>query len=193
MTEKKPNLDSFSCPVPKSDYTNVQLSHGSGGKLSRDLVNELFVEAFDNPILRELDDQAKLTVGEQRLAFTTDSYVVDPLFFPGGDIGELAVNGTVNDLAMSGARPLYLSAGFIIEEGLSFDDLCRVVLSMGRAAEQAGVQIVTGDTKVVNHGKADRLFINTAGIGLIEHSFTIGANNLQPGDVLIVSGTIADH
>ena len=158
----------LACPMPITQRKNVIMGHGSGGKLTAQLVHDLFLPAFDNPYLRKLDDQAILTAGSSRLAFTTDSFVVTPLFFPGGDIGELAVNGTVNDLAMSGARPLFLSAAFILEEGLPLEDLSRVVDSMARAARAAGVSIVTGDTKVVNKGSADKLFVITSGVGLIE-------------------------
>lgn len=183
----------ISCPLPITTHTTIQLSHGSGGKMMNDLIARLFVETFDNPILRRRDDQATLEINGQRLTFSTDSFVVDPLFFPGGNIGELAVNGTVNDLCMNGARPLYLSTGFIIEEGLPVADLEKIVHSMQRAAQKAGVQIVTGDTKVVNRGKGDKLFINTAGIGIIEHKYRIGVDNLQPGDRVIINGAIGNH
>jgi hydrogenase expression/formation protein HypE len=169
------------------------MGHGSGGRLSAQLVRELFLPAFDNAALRKLDDQAVLDAGGSRIAFTTDSYVVTPIFFPGGDIGELAVNGTVNDLAMSGARPLALSAAFILEEGLDMQDLARVVESVSRAAARAGVPVVTGDTKVVNRGSADRLFITTAGIGIVPAGVEISASNARPGDAVLLSGTIADH
>ncbi|MFQ5638189.1 MAG: hydrogenase expression/formation protein HypE [bacterium] len=181
------------CPLPITDHETVQLSHGSGGKMMNQLIDRLFLWAFDNDELGKLDDQAVLEVHGQRLAFSTDSYVIDPIFFPGGDIGELAVNGTVNDICMCGAQPLYLSVGFIIEEGFPLADLKRVVLSMRAAAARAGVAVVTGDTKVVNKGKGDKLFINTAGIGVVEHDYVISSQNLQPGDVLLVSGSIADH
>ncbi len=183
----------LACPMPITQRKNVIMGHGSGGKLTAQLVHDLFLPAFDNPYLRKLDDQAILTAGSSRLAFTTDSFVVTPLFFPGGDIGELAVNGTVNDLAMSGARPLFLSAAFILEEGLPLEDLSRVVDSMARAARAAGVSIVTGDTKVVNKGSADKLFVITSGIGLIEGDSAISASNARPGDAVIVSGSIGDH
>jgi hydrogenase expression/formation protein HypE len=183
----------LSCPVPISDRKNIVMGHGSGGKLSAQLVRELFLPAFDNEYLRKLDDQAVFQAGSARLAFSTDSFVVTPLFFPGGNIGELAVNGTVNDLAMSGARPLFLSAAFIMEEGLAVEELSRVVDSMGRAARQAGVAIVTGDTKVVNKGSADKLFITTSGVGLVPDGVSISASNVRPGDDIIVSGSIADH
>src|SRR5262245_6893557 len=155
-----------SCPMPIQDTTEVQLGHGSGGKLTADLIEKLFLPAFRNPYLDKRDDQAVLEVNGARLAFTTDSFVVTPLFFPGGDIGKLAVNGTVNDLAMSGARPLYLSAAFILEEGLPLSDLQGIIRSMQEACETAGVLLVTGDTKVVHRGSADQVFINTSGIGI---------------------------
>lgn len=179
----------------------ILLAHGSGGKLSQDLVESLFLHHFDNPTLLMLDDSAVLPVpgpqspmpGSTRLALSTDSYVVSPLFFPGGDIGKLAVCGTVNDLSMSGAVPLWLTAGYIIEEGLPLAELERVVTSMAVTAEMAGVQIVTGDTKVVDRGCADKLFINTAGVGLVPPGVEISGNRAQPGDAVILSGTIGDH
>jgi hydrogenase expression/formation protein HypE len=171
----------------------ITLAHGAGGKATHTLIDAVFLEAFRNPLLEPLEDQAVFTIGGARLAFTTDSYVVRPLFFPGGDIGELAVNGTVNDLAMSGARPRYLSAGFIIEEGMPTADLIRIAESMARAAEAAGVQIVTGDTKVVERGKADGCYINTAGVGVITHDLVLGAGQARPDDVVLVSGPIGDH
>jgi hydrogenase expression/formation protein HypE len=178
----------------------IVLAHGSGGKLSHDLVEQLFARHFDNPPLLKLDDSAVLDLpgprtpaGLPRLALTTDSYVVSPLFFPGGDIGKLAVCGTVNDLSMSGARPLWLSAGFIVEEGLALADLERIVVSMAATARQAGVQIVAGDTKVVDRGSADRLFINTAGVGLVPVGVEIGGDRAQPGDLVLLNGTIGDH
>ncbi len=171
----------------------IQMGHGSGGKMSHDLIHNLFLSAFNNPCLNKLDDQAVLEIDGRRLAFSTDSYVVDPIFFPGGDIGELAVNGTINDVCMCGARPLFLSAGFIIEEGFSMKDLKKITESMQRAAKQAGAAIVTGDTKVVDKGKGDKVFINTSGIGIIEHSLDLSAGNIRPGDILLVSGSIGDH
>lgn len=171
----------------------VTMAHGAGGKATHTLVEAIFLEAFRNPLLERLEDQAVFSVDGCRLAFTTDSYVVSPLFFPGGDIGELAVNGTVNDLAMSGATPLYLSAGVILEEGFPVADLTAVANSMARAAEAAGVRIVTGDTKVVERGKADGCYINTAGVGVVEHSYTLGADQARPGDAVLVSGPIGDH
>ena len=182
-----------SCPSPFQDSTEVLLGHGSGGKLTADLIEQLFLPAFRNPYLEKLDDQAVVAVDGVRLAFTTDSYVVTPIFFPGGDIGQLAVHGTVNDLAMSGARPLYLSAAFILEEGLPLADLACIVASMRDACATAGVVLVTGDTKVVNRGSGDRIFINTSGVGRIEHTRVISADQVRAGDRVILSGTIADH
>jgi hydrogenase expression/formation protein HypE len=174
---------------------NITLAHGSGGRAMHELVEGLFLEYFRNPMLESLEDQAifEVTGSPARLAFTTDSYVVDPIFFPGGDIGKLAISGTVNDLAMSGARPLYLSAGFILEEGLPLNDLRRILESMRAAALEAGVEIVTGDTKVVQKGGADKIFINTAGIGIIESGVRISASRASAGDKVILSGTVGDH
>jgi hydrogenase expression/formation protein HypE len=174
---------------------HITLSHGSGGKASHNLIEGIFAPAFSNPLLDMMDDAATFALGNDhlRLAFTTDTYVVNPLFFPGGDIGKLAVHGTVNDLAVAGAQPLYLSAGFILEEGFSIADLRRVVASMAQASHDAGVTIVTGDTKVVQRGKADGIFINTAGVGLVRISSPIGQNQLQPGDKVLLSGPIGDH
>ena len=171
----------------------ITLAYGSGGKATHSLVEAVFLPAFANPGLEPLEDQARLAAGSTRLAFTTDSYVVSPLFFPGGDIGDLAVNGTVNDLAVAGAHPRWLSAGFILEEGFPVADLERIVASMSRAAAAAGVEIVTGDTKVVERGKADGCYINTAGVGVIDHSFELGASLARPGDRVLVSGPIGDH
>lgn len=182
-----------SCPIPIYEHKQIVLGHGSGGKLTADLIDKIFLPAFNNPILDKLDDQAVLTINGSRLAFTTDSFVVTPIFFPGGDIGKLAVHGTVNDLAMSGARPLYLSAAFILEEGLPVDDLRRIVESMRVAAAEAGVQFVTGDTKVVDRGKGDQIFINTTGIGVIENGISISADRARPGDVILLSGYLGDH
>jgi len=184
---------SLSCPVPASQYPHVLLAHGGGGRLMQQLIEQVFIPAFANPWLGERHDGAVLEVGGQRLAFTTDSYVVRPLFFPGGDIGTLAVNGTVNDLAMCGARPRWLSAGFILEEGLPMETLRRVVQSMRLAAAVAGVQLVTGDTKVVDKGKGDGLFINTAGIGVIEHPVRIGPRQVRPGDAVLLNGDLGRH
>ena len=171
----------------------ILLDHGSGGRASRKLVEEVLLPALHNDILARMDDSAELHVNGTRLAFTTDSFVVDPIFFPGGDIGKLAVNGTINDLAMSGARPIALSSALILEEGLPIADLERVVASMAQAAREAGVPIVTGDTKVVARGAADKLFINTAGIGVIPPGIQVSGHNGQPGDTVIVSGPIAEH
>jgi hydrogenase expression/formation protein HypE len=182
-----------SCPLPVLHHDQIVLGHGSGGKLSAQLIESVFLPAFSNPLLDRLDDQAVLQINGSRLAFTTDSFVVTPIFFPGGDIGRLAVNGTVNDLAMSGARPLYLAAAFILEEGLATDDLRRIVESMRIEAANAGVQLVTGDTKVVNRGKGDKIFVCTTGIGLIDKPVNISASAAQPGDKIILSGYIGDH
>ncbi len=181
-----------------SRENTITLAHGAGGKAMRDLIDQVFVEGFGSPELAALEDQARfdlaaLAANGDRLAMTTDSYVVDPLFFPGGDIGKLAVTGTVNDLAVGGARPLYLSCGMIIEEGLPVATLERVVASMKATADDAGVRIVTGDTKVVHKGAADKLFINTAGVGVIPAGIDIQAGNARPGDVVIVNGFIGDH
>jgi hydrogenase expression/formation protein HypE len=183
----------LSCPIPIQQYPTVLLAHGGGGKLMHQLIEQMFVPTFGNSTLNVRQDAAAIALNGQKLAFTTDSYVVRPLFFPGGDIGSLAVNGTVNDLAMVGARPLYLSVGFILEEGLPMETLWQVVQSMQQAAEAAHVQIVTGDTKVVDRGKGDGIFINTAGIGVIEHSQTIAPQSVQPGDVLLLNGDIGRH
>jgi hydrogenase expression/formation protein HypE len=174
------------------------MAHGGGGKAMRDLIEDVFLRGFDNPLLAPLEDQAVVSLSElaeygDRLAFTTDTYVVDPLFFPGGDIGTLAVAGTVNDLAVSGAKPLYLSCGMVLEEGLPLETLRRVVVSMKRVADEAGVFIVTGDTKVVERGAADKLFINTAGVGVVPRGVSISARNARPGDAVIVNGTLGDH
>jgi hydrogenase expression/formation protein HypE len=171
----------------------VTLAHGAGGKATHDLVEALFLEALGNAELNALGDSAVLTAPPGRLAFTTDGYVVRPLFFPGGDIGELAVNGTVNDLAVSGARPLWLSAGFVLEEGLAVADLRRVVGSMAAAAQRAGVEVVAGDTKVVERGKADGLYVTTAGVGVLTHDVVLAPQRVRPGDRVLLSGSIADH
>jgi hydrogenase expression/formation protein HypE len=178
---------------PKLKDELVTLAHGAGGKASRVLVEALFLEELGNPQLAPLADAALLEANGTRLAFSTDSFVVKPLFFPGGDIGELAVNGTVNDLAMAGARPLSLSAGFILEEGFPVADLRRVAASMGRAAERAGVAVATGDTKVVERGKGDGVYVNTAGVGIVDPRAQLGAERVRPGDRVLVSGALADH
>ena len=173
----------------------ITLSHGSGGKSTHNLIEGVFAPAFSNPFLDAMDDAATFGIQEtgQRVAFTTDTYVVSPLFFPGGDIGKLAVHGTINDLAMAGAVPLYLSAGFILEEGFPISDLRRIVESMAKAAREAGVAIVTGDTKVVQRGKADGIFINTAGVGIVHANWLLGQSHLQPGDKVLLSGSVGDH
>ena len=183
----------LSCPIPINEYPMVLMAHGGGGKLMHDLLEKMIVPAFKNPVLETKHDSAVLEIGDQKIAFTTDSYVVHPLFFPGGDIGTLAIYGTVNDLAMSGARPMFLSVGFIIEEGLPMETLWRVVRSMEHAARKAGVILVTGDTKVVDNGKGDGIFINTAGIGIIEHEFVIAPSSVSLGDHIILNGDIGRH
>ena len=183
----------LACPIPLTSSDQVLLAHGSGGKLSAELTAQVFLPAFQNPALARLDDQAIVQLNGCRVAFTTDSFVVKPLFFPGGDIGSLAVHGTVNDLAMGGARPLYLSAGFIIEEGLPLETLRRVVESLRNAAAAAGVQVVTGDTKVVEKGSADGLFINTSGIGIVPEGVNLSADQARPGDRILLSGAIGEH
>lgn len=181
------------CPVPIPAQESVLLGHGSGGKLSGEMLRNILLPAFQNPILDRLDDQAIVEVNGCRLAFTTDSFVVKPLFFPGGDIGTLAVNGTVNDLAMGGAKPLFLSLALILEEGFSIDTLRQVVESIRVAAAIAGVAVVTGDTKVVEKGSGDGLFVNTSGIGLVSGNVRLSADRARPGDVVLLSGTIGDH
>jgi hydrogenase expression/formation protein HypE len=182
----------------KSASATITMAHGGGGRAMRGLIEKILLPAFDNPLLATLEDQARISIAElaaqgDRLAFTTDSYVVTPLEFPGGDIGKLAVCGTVNDLAVSGARPLYLSCGLVLEEGLQMNVLTRMVQSMARAAQEAGVAIVTGDTKVVERGAADRMFINTAGIGVVPAGVNLAANRAVPGDAVIINGTLGDH
>jgi hydrogenase expression/formation protein HypE len=186
-------VNGFACPVPLSQYPRVLLAHGGGGRLTHQLIEQMFLPAFDNAPLAARHDGARLDVQGARLAFTTDSYVVHPLFFPGGDIGALAVNGTVNDLSMCGARPLYLSAGFILEEGVDMETVWRVVSSMRKAADAAGVILVTGDTKVVDRGKGDQLYVNTAGIGVVEHERNIGPSSVRAGDAVLVSGDLGRH
>jgi hydrogenase expression/formation protein HypE len=181
------------CPLPISDYPRVVLAHGGGGKLSKQLVDTLFLGAYGNDVLAVLHDGAVLDVPAGRIAFSTDSFVIDPPFFPGGNIGSLAVHGTVNDLAMCGARPIGLSAGYILEEGFPMEDLWRIATAMRDAALQAGVPIVTGDTKVVDRGKGDGVFINTTGVGIIPEGVHIAPTRARPGDVIIVSGQLATH
>ncbi|MEJ5223341.1 MAG: hydrogenase expression/formation protein HypE, partial [Anaerolineales bacterium] len=192
MTEEL-DFEGYTCPVPIQPRDTVVLGHGSGGKLSHDLVSRLFLPDLGKAAPRALDDAAVLTVGGERLALTTDSHVVSPLFFPGGDIGRLAVCGTVNDLAMVGAQPMALTCGFVIEEGLDFATLQRVVQSMRDAAAEAGVYIAAGDTKVVQKGGADKLFINTSGVGRVPPGVNVSGANARVGDVVIVSGTLGDH
>ena len=184
--------EKFSCPLPVMEHDTVQLAHGSGGRLSQELVQKVFLPRLGNKTLGLLEDQAVLSLSPGRLAVSTDSFVVDPLFFPGGDIGDLAVNGTVNDVCMCGAVPQYLTAAFIIEEGLPMETLHRVLISMERAAKKAGVEVVAGDTKVVDRGSCDKLFINTTGIGLL-NGRRLSAAGLRAGDKLILSGTVGDH
>jgi hydrogenase expression/formation protein HypE len=191
-TPRNPGF-TLSCPFPIQNHPTVLLAHGGGGKLMHQLIGKMFLPAFRNPLLESQHDASVFQAGTQRLALTTDSYVVHPLFFPGGDLGSLAIHGTVNDLAMAGARPLYLSAAFIIEEGLPMETLWRIVSSMRQAAQQAGVQVITGDTKVVDKGKGDGLFINTAGVGVLEHSLKIAPRSVQPGDVILVNGDLGRH
>ena len=193
-----PDFTRFICPAALRDRPQIVIGHGGGGALSRDLIEHVFLPAFGNPVLERLGDSSVLEVpgllaGGGRLAFSTDSYVVRPLVFPGGSIGDLAVHGTVNDLAMSGAQPLYLSAGFILEEGLPITELVGIVNRMAAAARAAGVDIVTGDTKVVERGHGDGVYINTAGIGVVPPGIDLGPHQIRPGDALLVSGTLGDH
>src|SRR5436305_11387584 len=188
------------CPLPSSQYDRILLGHGSGGRLTADLIQRIFVPGFGNDVLAALEDQATVSLNGKnngakgpRVAFTTDSFVVRPLFFPGGDIGKLAVHGTVNDLAVGGAVPQFLAAAFILEEGLALDDLKRIVASMREACDAAGVALVTGDTKVVDRGKGDQVFITTTGIGLVPEGRHLSIRNARPGDRILVSGTIGDH
>jgi len=188
-----PDFSNWTCPLPLADYPAIVMGHGGGGKLGNELVEHLFLPAFRNPELENLGDAAVLDLGGARLALSTDSFVVQPLFFPGGSIGELAVNGTVNDLAVSGADPKFLSAGFILEEGFPLSQLAAIVDSMARAAAIAGVRIVTGDTKVVEHGHGDGCYINTAGVGILRPGIEAGPKRAKDGDAIIVSGTLGDH
>jgi hydrogenase expression/formation protein HypE len=193
MQDAKPDFANWSCPLPLADYPTIVMGHGGGGKLGNELVEHLFLPAFRNPELENLGDAAVLELGGGKLAMSTDSYVVQPLFFPGGSIGELAVNGTVNDLAVSGADPKFLSASFILEEGFALAQLAAIVEAMARAAATAGVKIVTGDTKVVERGHGDGCYINTAGVGLVRPGISVGPRGARPGDAILVSGTIGDH
>jgi hydrogenase expression/formation protein HypE len=192
MTDK-PNLLGWTCPRPLQNYPTIVMGHGAGGKMMADLIEHLFAPAFDNQWLAQMGDSTALELPVGKTAFTTDSFVVSPLFFPGGNIGELAVYGTVNDLAMRGARPLFLSAGFILEEGLSMETLGNIVTAMSAACKKAGVKITTGDTKVVQKGHGDGIYINTSGLGVIPEKVDIGPANAVPGDVILVSGTMGDH
>lgn len=188
-----PDFSNWSCPLPLADYPTIVMGHGGGGKLGNELVEHMFLPAFRNPALENLGDAAVFELGSGRLAMSTDSFVVQPLFFPGGSIGALAVNGTVNDLAVSGADPKFLSASFILEEGFPLAQLAAVVSAMAEAAAAAGVRIVTGDTKVVERGHGDGCYINTAGVGVLRSGIDVGPHRAQPGDVVLVSGTIGDH
>ncbi len=183
----------ISCPLPIQQYPQVLLAHGGGGKLMHQLIEKMFLPTFDNSTINLRHDAANINLSSNKIAFTTDSYIVKPLFFPGGNIGQLAVNGTVNDLAMSGAKPLYLSVGLIIEEGLEMTTLWQIINEIKNAAQKANVQIVTGDTKVVDRGKGDGIFINTSGIGIIEHDLNIVPQSLQEGDLILINGDIARH
>lgn len=187
------NFAGWVCPLPLRDHPNIIMGHGGGGKLSAELVEHLFLPAFAEAGAVDMGDAALITVSGMRLAYSTDSFVVRPLFFPGGNIGELAVNGTVNDIAMRGAQPLFLSAGFILEEGMSLERLASIAGSMGAAARRAGVKLVAGDTKVVDRGHGDGVYINTSGFGIVPEGVDIGPTRAQPGDMIIVSGTIGDH
>ena len=188
-----PDFSNWSCPLPLVGYPSIVMGHGGGGKLGNELVEHLFLPAFRNPALENLGDAAVLDLGSGRVAMSTDSFVVQPLFFPGGSIGELAVNGTVNDLAVSGAEPRFLSASFILEEGFPLAQLAAIVEAMAAAAATAGVKIVTGDTKVVERGHGDGCYINTAGVGVLRPGVTVGPDRAQAGDAVLVSGTIGDH
>src|SRR5271157_607696 len=193
MTNDNPDFSNWSCPLPLADYPTIVMGHGGGGKLGNELVEHLFLPAFRNPELENLGDAAVLELGGGKLAMSTDSFVVQPLFFPGGSIGELAVNGTVNDLAVTGAEPRFLSASFILEEGFALSQLAAIVEAMAKAAATAGVQIVTGDTKVVERGHGDGCYINTSGVGILRSGISVGPNRAQAGDAILVSGTIGDH
>jgi hydrogenase expression/formation protein HypE len=193
MEKDKLNLLGWTCPRPLQHYPTIVMGHGAGGKMMADLIDYLFAPAFENQWLAQMGDSTALELPTGKTAFTTDSFVVSPLFFPGGNIGDLAIYGTVNDLAMRGAKPLYLSAGFILEEGLPMETLGRVVAAMATACKKAGIIIACGDTKVVQRGHGDGLYINTSGIGVIQEGVDIGPENARPGDVILVSGTMGDH
>lgn len=188
-----PKLPGEICAAPRTDPGQILLGHGGGGKLTAELIQKFFLPAFHNPFLAPLDDQAVLEFNGTRLAFTTDSFVVSPIFFPGGDIGSLAVNGTINDLAMSGARPRYIAAAFILEEGFAMDELRRVIESMRRSCAEADVLLVTGDTKVVNRGHGDKIFITTTGLGVLDKRVRISGDQARPGDRVILSGSVGEH
>jgi hydrogenase expression/formation protein HypE len=188
-----PDFSGWTCPMPLRDHPTIVMGHGGGGQMSGELIEHLFVPAFSNPLLAGLTDSAVVTMGGARLAFSTDSFVVQPLFFPGGSIGDLAVNGTVNDLAMSGAQTAYLSCGFILEEGVELSVVGRIAKDLGTAAERAGVMIATGDTKVVDAGHGDGVYVNTAGIGLVRDGVDIRPQRAAPSDVVIISGMIGVH
>ncbi len=192
MANKELNFDA-TCPIPITEYDKVMLAHGGGGSLSNKLIEKMFFSEFDNEYLNKMHDGAVFEIPKGKMAISTDSFVIQPIFFPGGNIGELAVYGTVNDIACCGAVPKYLSLGFILEEGLPMDDLWKIVQSIKFAADKAGVQIVTGDTKVVEKGKGDKIFINTSGVGIVKEGINISPENCKPGDKIIVSGTVADH
>lgn len=188
------NESSFSCPAPTPVRDTIVMAHGSGGRMTADLIASVFLPAFGNDVLRALEDQATVEIEGGRIAMTTDAFVVRPIFFPGGDIGRLAVSGTVNDLVVGGARPRFLTAAFVLEEGLPIDDLRRVVASMRRTCEEAGVMLVAGDTKVVDRGKGDKIFVSTTGVGVVPASRArLSCSSARPGDVVLVSGTLGDH
>ena len=190
---ERPDFVGMSCPMPLLNHDTVQMAHGAGGRLSADLFDKLILPRFTSRELDRLEDQAVLDLPPGRVAFSTDTFVVSPVFFPGGDIGDLAVNGTVNDVAMSGAEPMALSVGFVLEEGLPLVDFHRILCSMEAAAKTAGVRVVTGDTKVVGRGSCDGIFINTSGVGVVPPGLDLGAAHIAPGDAVILSGTLADH
>lgn len=191
--DKKNNIEGMSCPLPINDYDAVTMAHGGGGKLMNNLIEKMFIHYLSNNFIDEKHDGAVFSTEGGRLAYSTDSYVVNPIFFPGGDIGELAVYGTVNDLAMCGAKPLYMSLGLILEEGLLLKDLEKIIISIKNACEKTEVKIITGDTKVVDKGKGDKIFINTAGIGIVKESINISPSNVKEGDAILLSGDIGRH
>jgi hydrogenase expression/formation protein HypE len=193
MTKEKNTFDNFSCPMPFSETDTITIAHGGGGKVMNKLIENMFMHYLSNDIINEKHDGAIFNIGDQKFAFTTDSYVINPIFFPGGNIGELAVYGTVNDLSMCGAKPLYLSLGLIIEEGFHLKDLEKIIYSIKSACEKTGVQVITGDTKVVEKNKGDGIFINTAGIGIIKDGINISPSFVKPGDKILVSGDLGRH